>query len=225
MKKPLYSLQTFLQCIWIAVLAVVLHYSSSHAQLVLPSGGQIYEEWMQGTNQKIQWDTSAFHGTLTISVWNRNTAAYTVLTTTASAAAGSYTWSIGGSHPTGNYFRIRIAENSDPEHYSMSGTFFAIVEDPSPLATEVGEQPTPGEVGRTVLYPNPTDDIVYFRSENAQISNLLLFDLNGTLVGRYPVKAQPSGSISTSALAVGTYLLQIEYTDGTQERRTVHVSR
>ncbi len=66
---------------------------------------------------------------------------------------------------------------------------------------------------------------MYFRSDNAQIVHISLFDLKGILVGRYPVKTQPSGSISTSALAAGAYVLQVDYADGTNERQTVHVVR
>ncbi len=146
MKQPLFSLRTLMQCMWVAALAVALHCSAAHARII-PSGGSIYEEWMQGTNQTIEWDTSAFHGTLTISLWNRNTASYTILTTSATALTGSYVWSIPGNHATGNYFRIRIAENSNPDRSMMSGTFFAIAEDPAPIVTGAGDEPVPGAVG------------------------------------------------------------------------------
>ncbi len=57
------------------------------------------------------------------------------------------------------------------------------------------------------VYPNPTDDVVYFESENNDFKSLKIFDINGRILNNYKIINQ---SIDIKNLDKGLYLLNIE---------------
>ncbi len=69
------------------------------------------------------------------------------------------------------------------------------------------------EGGAMMLFPNPTDGAVsisYELPNGAANADLVIFDLEGAIVKRIPVSGSGTLSLTTSDLAAGTYLCQLQ---------------
>jgi len=60
------------------------------------------------------------------------------------------------------------------------------------------------------MYPNPTSDLLFFKVENLNYSELSfkIFNVSGTLLRSGPIQ-DPSSSVSLNNLPSGTYLIKI----------------
>lgn len=71
--------------------------------------------------------------------------------------------------------------------------------------------------GRTEVYPNPVNDVLYINAQRAS-SNYLLTDSKGTVV-RSGALSMGSSPIDVSAFAPGVYFMTVEFDDGA---RVIH---
>lgn len=66
--------------------------------------------------------------------------------------------------------------------------------------------------GRTVVYPNPVNDVLYIDAQRAS-STYVLTDSKGTVVGNGAL-SMGSSPIDVSAFAPGVYFMTVEFTNG-----------
>lgn len=198
--------------------------SNVHAAILEPSGGETGEFWTQNQTHTIKWDTSSFHGTLTISLWNHATTSYSVISTNANASAGEFSWTIPSNHATGDNFRMRIAENADPSHYEMSASFFPIYPIAPALVSSVGsEQETGGENLR--VFPNPASDHVSLQWKKEGAEKLILRSITGSVVLSVDLKGRMEYNLSTANLGSGVYMLEVQFAQGFLLNGSVHIVR
>lgn len=215
MKKPL-NIQLLL-CIVILVWTYIAAQHTAYAAILRPSGGETGEFWHRGTTQMIQWDTSRFHGTLTISIWNQDVGSYFTIVTSATATAGEYAWNIPAMHAIGTNFRIKVQENNAPYHCEMSDTFFAISDAPQSIATTVGREKGRARA-RMTIYPNPTEGLFTIQgetSEDVPIQCTLTTVLGATVLSfeEHADKGAYNRTVNIEHLPAGTYLLTIQAGD------------
>lgn len=196
----------------------------TQAAILEPSGGEAGEFWTQNQTHTIRWDTSSFHGTLTISLWNQATASYSVISTNATASVGEFSWTIPSNHATGDNFRMRIAENADPSHYEMSASFFPIYPIAPALVSSVGsEQETGGE--NLVVYPNPASDHVSLQWKKEGAEKLILRSITGSVVLSLDLHGRMEYNLSTANLGSGVYMLEVQFGQGFVLNGSVHIVR
>lgn len=95
--------------------------------VVAPNGGEALE---RGTTTTIQWATADESAAVTIELWQGGE----LDTMLASDILGSSTWdwSIPGSQPLGDDYRIRVRSSSDAALYDDSDSTFSIVQSTTP---------------------------------------------------------------------------------------------
>lgn len=184
------------------------------ATILRPAGGETGERWYRGTTQLIEWDTSRFHGTLTVSIWNHYTGEYFYIATTATAAAGQYVWSIPLTHAVGDKFRVKVQENDAPNHYEMSATFFPISDIPQSILTTVenGGNDSPRQIA---IYPNPTEGLLIIQGETVEDVPVrcTLANVLGVTVFSFEDhsgKGMYNRQLNIEHIPTGTYLLTVQ---------------
>ncbi|TAL69733.1 MAG: T9SS type A sorting domain-containing protein [Bacteroidetes bacterium] len=135
-----------------------------------PNGGENGEFWQQNTTRTIKWDTSYFHNTVNIYLWNMTSATFTTIDTSVQASLGEYDWVIPDDHPTGSNFRVKI-QQTDSALYQFSETFFPIYEGGSPHS-DVAEKTNNSE--NIYISPNPGTDKIKIRFKDEFINSLEL---------------------------------------------------
>ncbi|MCL5991820.1 MAG: T9SS type A sorting domain-containing protein [Bacteroidetes bacterium] len=143
-----------------------------------PNGGENGEFWSQNTTKTIKWDTSYFHNTVNIYLWNMTSSTFTTIDTSIQASLGEYNWQIPVDQPTGNFFRVKIRQTDSAELEQFSETFFPIYEGSSPHS-EFAEKPVHTE--NIYISPNPVTDKIKLSLDFdiSNKSNVTIFDCLG----------------------------------------------
>ena len=174
-----------------------------------PNGGENGEFWRQNTTRTIKWDTSYFHNSINIYLWNTSSATFTTIDTAIQASLGEYDWVIPSDHPTGNYFRVKI-EQTDSALYQFSETFFPIYEGGSPHSDVTEKTQTKD---RLLIYPNPTTGtttVKYTVSYPNRVSIVLSNSLGNyqrILVNEFKYDGEYQYVINSSNLPSGVYFI------------------
>lgn len=181
---------------------------------VHPNGGECGEFWTQNTVQTIKWDTTGLSGYINISIWNINTASYTVIDTNIQASEGEYNWLIPLNHPIGNNFRIKVQKSDDESIYQMSESFFPIYEESMvPVKTTVEE--SKNKDGIVQVYPNPVKNELNFNiGPKMKAKSVILYDIKGEKILEQQLAENGPYVINTTNLVSGKYLMKIQLKDG-----------
>ncbi|TAL67839.1 MAG: T9SS type A sorting domain-containing protein [Bacteroidetes bacterium] len=174
-----------------------------------PNGGENGEFWQQNTTRTIKWDTSYFHNTVNLYLWNMTSATFTTIDTSVQASLGEYDWVIPDDHPTGFNFRVKI-EQTDSALEQFSETFFPIYEGGSPHS-EVAEKPNGKEI--FFIYPNPTTGtttIKYYVSRPTQVSIMLCNTIGNyqrSIINEYKHTGEYQFELNSSNISSGVYFI------------------
>lgn len=212
MKKRLYA-KAWL-CAFVLGWIYLAMQPAVHAAILQPTGGETGEFWRRGTTQMIQWDTSRFHGTVTVLIWNQNTGEYFDITTTATATAGEYAWSIPITYAIGDKFRMKVQENAPPYHYEMSDAFFPIYDTPQSIITAVENDDGDASV-QFAIYPNPTEGLLVIQGQTVEDMPVrcALTNVLGVTVLSFEDHSGEGAynrQLNIEHLPAGTYLLTVQ---------------
>jgi PKD repeat protein len=135
-----------------------------------------------------------------------------VLFTNTSLAAESFIWSFGDE---------TSSTEQNPEHeFLEDGTYIVTLTANSGCGSDVFTSEITISTGisdildfKTRIYPNPTNGLVYVKSEN-EISSISIYDIAGRLSCRIDCSGRNSDyTFDIATLKQGIYLLEIEYSD------------
>jgi len=72
-----------------------------------------------------------------------------------------------------------------------------------------------------VIYPNPVNNIIYLQFQENEVAEVLLLDAIGNVVKNYGTIQSNGVNIDVSLLGSGTYILQLNYANGTVSKKII----
>jgi hypothetical protein len=102
-----------------------------------------------------------------------------------------------------------------------NGTGSFVIQQPTfGLNNETPASVSDAGILRSMVYPNPVNDMLQFRVGQGIILRAELVDLTGRVIASYAVNSI-SGQMECSALAAGSYLLRLVHSNGTEVHQVV----
>ncbi len=98
-----------------------------YVTVISPDGGEV---WPQGQTFQIRWRSkydNVSGGTFKIELYQQGNAIPVATIASSVADVGQYAWTVPGTIPAGNNYRIRITRNDFPATFDESDNFMSIV--------------------------------------------------------------------------------------------------
>ncbi len=182
---------------------------TANAQDIKPDGGTNYDIWHPDANVNIRWNIDDFNNTdnLQLIIWNGNTGEEFLIDESISPADNSYIWNIPEDFPTGSKFRIILRQSGiSIANKNFITVFPNLFYKMKPLDLE-----TNLVTDDLLLFPNPTQDILYFDSDKLP-DKIAIINQSG--INEKIFNSVTNNFIYVDNLSNGVYYMLSYYTGG-----------